>query len=116
MKNKGFTLIELLGVISVLAIILVLAITALTTTLEKTEENELEQFNNTIKNAAELYVTSNRLTITQDYMITVQILIQEGFIDDDLIDPTTEVEIKNSDQVKVNKNSDGIFVYEYIRN
>ena len=90
MNNKGFTLVELMGILVVLALILVVAVPAITSTFRSMEETRLEEYKETICAAALVHFNIHGSAFAQDptgYSVTVQQLIEHGFVADSIRNP-----------------------------
>lgn len=59
LNNKGFTLIELLTTLIILGLVIGLTITTMNVNVEKTAEKTEEIFVDTLRDAIDMYVTSN---------------------------------------------------------
>ena len=117
MNKKGFTLIEIIGVVTVLSLILIVAVPALTTTLKRNEQNRYDQVISTCKTAAENYVVSKLkegafFEDDKDYnYISLGTLIDEGYINEVLINPKNNKNLSRDTRIKVLKQIDGTFNY-----
>lgn len=121
--KKGFTLIELLGILVVLGIVLTISLPNLLSVIKKNQENEYDNFVTNVTNAAQLYVETNRslyngqLINTGDITaIPVSLLISEGYVKDNLIDPSTEEAIDQNDSIIITLNSNKTLSYSYGNN
>lgn len=120
-KVKGFTLIEVLAVIAVMAAILLIAVPTITRQLSSIEEGKYNQFKQNLYLAAETYINSNRhsfpnlKTHNGSYCISVDTLIQSGWVKSSLKNPKTGKNISenNNSQVLV-KNCSGQYKYTYL--
>ncbi|KQL53395.1 hypothetical protein AN964_07745 [Heyndrickxia shackletonii] len=87
MKNqKGMTLVELLAVIVILAIVTAIAVPSIGGIINKSKDDAQKSNALMIINAAKLAVVSNNETImgkinSTDHKITLQDLVDEGFLD-----------------------------------
>lgn len=91
MKNKGFTLVELLAVITVLGIIGLIAIPTVTSIINSSKEKAKKIQIEEIIRSAKSWAANNttQLSETDTYHLSVQTLIDEGYIaTDDIKDPT----------------------------
>jgi len=93
--NKAFTLIELLAIIVILGVITIVSVPSIATSNKKTKERDHEQFCQTIKNAAEVYIETHqdiegikklKAGTINSYTITIDDLIATGFINSNLKD------------------------------
>lgn len=80
--KKGFTLIELLAVIVVIAIISLIALPSITSQLTKTKGDVNKKANETIINAAELYLDHNvnlqEFKTDTNICVTLEVLVNNG--------------------------------------
>lgn len=96
--NKAFTLIELLGIIVLLGVITIVAVPSIVSSSKKTQDRDYNEFCQTVKNAAEVYIETHQDiddiqklkagTITT-YSISIDDLIATGFINSSLKNPKT---------------------------
>ena len=125
MKNKGFTLTELLGTIVILAIIALIAFPAVLGLLNNSQDETDSALQNFAISGARNYVNDNMNdfpkalandTNIKSYgdkgNITVQTLIDEGYISNTTISSTKNCEMLN-DYVKVTSDSKK-HIYEYV--
>lgn len=119
-KNKGFTLVELLGIIGIIAVILLFVTPSIIGMLKKDENKNYEQFIRTIELATETYVSANYSnypdlsTAGGTYTISLQQLMEDGYLKTTLVNPRTEQKISPTDNVRITKKADGSYEYEYI--
>jgi prepilin-type N-terminal cleavage/methylation domain-containing protein len=64
LNNKGYTLVEILAVIVILGMLLVIVIPNVGNLINMNKENNIKQFNISIKNAAKLYISDYKYEIT----------------------------------------------------
>lgn len=125
MKNKGFTLTELLGTIVILAIIAIIAFPAVLGLLNNSQDETDEALKNFAITGARNYVNDNMDffpkalstdTSVKSYgnagNLTIQSLVDEGYISDTTIDSTKNCEMLN-DYVKVTSDSKK-YIFEYV--
>ena len=100
MKNKkGFTLIELLAVIVIIGIITSIVVVNVGKYIGESREKSYDILVETIKDASELYVTSNiglfpSLTVpSSTFDITLQDLVNEKYLELPIIDERTGEDI-----------------------
>lgn len=119
MKNSGFTLVELLSVIVVLAIVMGIAVYSASYVTNKGKEGVYENYEQTLKGAAENYLTDdfaynnglNFPMVGDTKTITYETLYNELFIDN-LKDPkggncnSSYVKVTRGDDVGINFNLD----------
>ncbi len=113
MNNKGFTLIEIIAVIGLLALIATMVGTSLVSMNQKQNQKNYDTYMETIAEAGCIYFESKDSVIYSDYngaraesnsykvdrsycldedhtcYVAVKTLINNGYISNDLIDPTT---------------------------
>lgn len=93
MKNKGFTLAEILGVIVIITILLVLIIPPIMNVIQKHKDDAKDAQNKIIYQATEekMNTDKEKYPNTKDniYCITIEELIKEGFLTENLKDITT---------------------------
>lgn len=121
MKNKkGFTLVELLGIVAIIAAILAFVVPSVIGMLKRDDEKEYQRFLDDISLATESYVQLNineypNLAVTGGtYTITMQQLIENGYIKSNMINPRTDRKINASDTIQVTRKADGNYEYSYI--
>ena len=101
MNKKGFTLIEIIVTIGLLAILGVGIGVSLTKVLKNQEENSYETFIEKVKSASTLYISNNSKLINDlEYnkgyiLITINDLISNGYLREDLTNPKTGEKIKD---------------------
>ena len=83
LNNKGFTLIELLAVLVILIAIMSIAIPNISSALERNKKKQTKSKIELIQSAAELYVTDNKNDISPNTCISIETLIEKGYLDDD---------------------------------
>lgn len=118
-KNTGFTLVELLGILGIIATILVFVMPSLIGMLKRDEEKEYNRFLKDLYLATESYVELNSdsypdlKTAGGSYTITMKELIDNGYIKSSTLNPRTEKVVTESDTIKITKQSDGSYKYQY---
>lgn len=119
MKKNAFTLIELIAVVTILAIILLVSLPALTSTLKNMEEKSYNEYLNDLYMAAENYVVvSPDLFPELSYVngsvfIQTSTLISNGYVDSNKINPKTETKINGAATIKITRNLDNSYGYNY---
>ncbi|MEG1647717.1 MAG: prepilin-type N-terminal cleavage/methylation domain-containing protein [Bacilli bacterium] len=117
--KKAFTLVEMLAVVVVLAIISVFTFPAINTINNNLSKDKYDRFIKVLNNAADSYIELNfekYNNIDVQYIDTKK-LIENGFLDENLINPKTKVNLKyESGIIVISKNVDKSFAYEYILN
>lgn len=119
--RRGFTLVEIIISIALLVAIGIGSTMTIITVNKKSEEKELKQIYENFDNALQIYLSSNTdvLNNIDNYVegavITLDLLKDEGLIESDIIDPTTNTVIdytKNyyvlSDAVQLKNESEEI--------
>lgn len=66
LNNKGYTLVEILAVIVILGMLLAIVIPNVGNLINMNRENNIKQFNTSIKNAAKLYISDYKYEISVD--------------------------------------------------
>lgn len=119
-KRQGFTLVELLVTIILLGVIGAIVIYNMTSVSTSSKETEYERYVASVKSAASVYSelnpdAFNDLYESKSYIyITVEDLIQDGLLDEDLVNPYTAEKIGLDELVKANLDStNGAVVFEY---
>lgn len=94
MNKKGFTLAELIGVIVVLALICLITVPSITSVLKDNKKSLCETQLNNILAAARNYASENLLSMPandgETKTITIQDLIDSGFIGENIENPVTK--------------------------
>lgn len=101
MKNnkKGFTLIEIIVAIILISIIGVSSVIGVKNIVKNNQEKQYIKFNNNIRNALEVYLTNhqeieqNLVVNAKAAVVTLDALKSEGLIDDNLVNPKTNVKM-----------------------
>lgn len=103
--KKGFTLIELLGVIIVLGLIAVLIVPSVINQLAKSKDKTSGVMISIISSAADLYLDSHQYEYSMKngdrYCITIETLIDEGFLTRPVLNPFNNYEYKDNDFVEI---------------
>lgn len=101
MNKKGFTLVEIIVTIGLLALLGVGIGVSLTKVLKNQDENSYETFIEKVKSASTLYISNNSKLINdlesnKGYiLITINDLISNGYLREDLTNPKTGEKIKD---------------------
>ena len=110
MKNKkGFTLVELLAVIAILGILATISVVAVERTLNNSKNKATEIQEELINDAARAYAADNLSTCKNGCSVSIQDLINGGYIDDKdgIGDPNTIIYInKNGNNYTVSSSND----------
>lgn len=119
-KEKGFTLVELLVTIILLGVIGAIIIYNMTSVSNNSKESEYERYVAKVKSAASVYADTfpdvfNELYVSKAYIyITVEDLVRNGLLDEELINPFTNQKIGLDEIVKANLDStNGALTFEY---
>ncbi len=105
MKNKGFTLIELIFVILILSMLSLILVPTIQNLIKKNTDNMCLTLNESIKSAANDYMTSTRYENNYDcgiteYIVSLKDLIEKNYIKGPIIDPRTKEELDENLVVK----------------
>lgn len=130
MKQNGFTLIELIGVIAILALILVVSIPKVMSTMTASTVKSYDKYKNDLESAAQTYVENNWSSFKNEfinanqndlqngkYCIPISILIENGYVSNTEIDPSTNEKIKAADKYILLNNvssSDGYYRFDFV--
>ena len=113
MNKQGFTLVEMLIVIVIL-VTLGLIVTFSITGIVRNSSDKLYQVQvDSIIDATRTYVLKNSSTLSDNNEITLCDLKRASLIDKDLKNPKTEEEFENNLIIKVVKNSDGEYDFNF---
>lgn len=104
MKEKGFTLIELLGVITVFSILVIIAVPMILNQVNNKKEDISASGQELFFEAAEAYFSNSQLATGDIVCVKLQTLLDEGYIDEPVVDPYTKEEISLTYRVKIKKN------------
>ena len=102
MENKGFTLVELIITITLIAIISVTIGVSMSGMLSRQDEKRVEEYNNTIEEAACVYAEINNIMFSTT--VEINTLIQEGLLSSDLNNPVENKPVAEYGSDKVNIN------------
>ncbi len=119
MKRKGFTIIEvIISLVILVAIGLVMGV-GLNKVFKQTTETEEKSIESKIISSADFYVANNPNIISelQDskgyVMLSVGDLIDNGYLDGNIIDPDTGKPISPATPVKVSLDANGVLAFYY---
>lgn len=119
-KSKGFTLVELLGIIAIIGAVLAFVTPSIIGMLKKDDEKEYQRFLNDIFLATETYVGLHienypeLSNIGGTSTISMNDLIENGYVKTTMINPKTKERIHPSDQITIKIETDGSYQYAYI--
>ena len=117
--KKGFTLVEMLVVIGLLAIFGVAIGIALNRNMKQNRVNQEKEFNQKVIGAANLYASNNSDILTSLYedkgyiIVKVNDIIDAGYIQDNLVNPSTNEKIDGNENILISLDSNGIINIEY---
>lgn len=118
-NNKGFTLVELVIVVGLLGLFGVSIGMSLNSLLKGTKDNEYENYVSRIESSANLFISENSELLEELYtdkgyiIITTQDLIEEGLLDENIINPETNEPVDYDDIIKISLTSTGTIDVEY---
>ena len=109
MKKNGFTLVEIMGVIILLSLILLVAFPAIVGVVKRSDNKINEANKALIISAAKNYVNENKNTISipttvnssKETCITIQTLIDEQYLIEDLEQGSTGEKIDTQEKVAI---------------
>lgn len=106
MGKKGFTLIELLAVIAILALLGSIIIPIINKDISRSRETLYQQQIKNIETAARQYGASHlgelpSSSSDEDIKITLQTLIDGGYISDGIVNPKTRQKFPNSTPITI---------------
>lgn len=106
MNKKGFTLIETILVLVILALLLLIMVPNVMVMIDKNKIKSCHNLEDSIKNAAKIYVTNNKYELGFDCdtpkSITIKDLIESGDLKEgNMIHPVTEKGISDDTVVTV---------------
>ena len=103
--KKGFTLIELLAVISILALIAVVVFPAINSTIQNSREKAYKDQVKLIEKAAEEWALDHADELKTDGKnnpITIDTLVNEGYINEEVLNPKDDTEMQGVVEVTYN--------------
>lgn len=119
-SKKGFTLVELIVTIILLGIVGAIIVYNITSVSKTSKETDYERFIAQVKSAASTYADLNADAFSDLYVnkafiyLTVEDLIKNGLLDEELENPYTGERIGFSELIKANLDSTtGAVVFEY---
>ncbi len=117
--KKGFTLIEMIVVISLLAIFGVSIGILLNRNIKRQQENNQKEFIKKIVGAANLYASNSEEILSSLYeekgyvIIKIEDLIDSGLIQDNIINPETNVEVTGNEEILIELDSSGVLNIQF---
>ncbi len=107
MKKQGFTLAELIGVIVILALICLVSVPAIASVLKTNKKSLCETQLDNVLEAARNYASENLLAMPAKdgelKIITIQDLIDNGFIDENIENPVTKENFDTEIEITIKK-------------
>ena len=117
MKKKGFTLVELLGVIVILVLIMLLVFTTSSSVFKRSKKNLDKETLNLIYAAADSYVTQNvdsyPKTEGSTYCLSLNTLVNEGLLPEELKQYVEGEDIPLSRTVSITVDSKKTYTYDF---
>lgn len=117
MKKKGFTLVELLAVITLLALIMIVVVTSTSASNRNMRKDLKESEVRLIYSAAETYIQKNKNeypTVEGNiYCISLKDLINEGLLEDNLVNAMEDTKLDLNLGVKVTVESKVSYNFEF---
>lgn len=117
MKRKGFTLIELLAVITVLALIGLIAVPAITSIINNSKQKTRNIQIKEIEEHAKSWAADHAELLSEDeaYSLRVQVLIDEGYLENEQIaDPTDNTKTLNECVSITYSTTYSSYIFEYV--
>lgn len=124
MNKKGFTLIETIMVIAILALLMLILVPNVILLINKNNTKSCHSLEESIKNAAKIYVTNNKYQLGfscgTKKEITIQTLVDSGDLklsNNELVNPKDNSTISLNETVKVTYNcTTKEFTYDFTLN
>ena len=115
-NKKGFTLIEVLTVISLIAIISLLISRPVVDLLKKMDYKACESQNENMIEAAKLWFSENKINILIEigstHTITVQNLIDDGFVEEKIKNVLTKEDIDKTTEIIITRETADYYKFE----
>ena len=118
MNKKGFTLVEILVSIGLLALLGSVIAISLNRVFKDNNERHYNEYVEKIKSSAMLFV-NNTVDIINDLndnsfkIITIGDLIDNGYVNDTLVNPNTDEKVGKEEKIQVSYDSDHELIVEY---
>lgn len=117
MKKNGFTLIELLAVIALLALIMLIIIPPMISQVQKVRRDLSDSQTKLIYSAAETYIKKNKNDYPtkegNKYCLSLQMLVNEGLLQDNLVDQLTDAQISLEMTIEATVDSKVSYTFEF---
>ena len=120
MNKKGFTLVELIAVIILISLIATVAIVPITKVIKDSKEDVYKAQIEQVILAAQNWVTDHPMELppyVEKYdnkiELTIDNLIDQEYLDDDVIDPKNGEKILGCSKVEIKLNSENVDNYSY---
>lgn len=119
-RKKGFTLIELLAVLALLALIMIVIVAPMVTKVQKVKQDLSDSQKKLIYSAAETYIKKNQDRYPkkegEKYCISLQTLVYEGLLQDNIINQLSEEEIPLERTIQITVESRVNYAFEFDAN
>ena len=118
MNKKGFTLVEILVSIGLLALLGSVIAISLNRVFKDNKEKHYNEYVEKIKSSAMLFI-NNTVDIINDLndnsfkIITIGDLIDNGYVNDTLVNPNTDEKVGKEEKIQVSYDSDHELIVEY---
>lgn len=114
--KKGFTLVEVLTVISIIAVVSLLISRPVTSVLKKMDKKACDSQNENIIEASKLWMNENKsefiLEVGSTHTITVQNLIDDGFVPVKLKNAMTKENIDKTIEIYITRKTSDYYTYK----
>lgn len=116
-KNKGFTLVEILTVVVLLGLLAIITFPNVDRYIDEAKEKAYENQVNNIILGAKNWATENKLLLPQEegeeYRITLETLINEGYLELEITNPKTKKPFSKESEIIITKKAQ-IYEYEFV--
>lgn len=120
MNKKGFTLIEVLAVVIIMTSVALLVVPNVVNRFSNKKDEIKEVNEELIISNAKIYVKDHENDYMQlsgmEYCIKLKKLVDEGYLNDKIIDVTNNNDIANTHSIKLVADDDGVFDYSLVEN